>query len=303
MSTRIILAVLVAGVGLGGCGRTYRVPVTLPAPAFADRSELVLTGVTTDAACAAQLRLLFTEAFVGQQRWRERPAATAGEGALHLELAVGRWELLPDGQEVWRDRLVKDAGPMRSERERLPVRLAEVELVVTVRTAAGGMLLPPTQVAGRAYGHRGPPAGAGWSTTAEAATVTVHAATESELVNLAMLDALGPILRLLAEDRRQVWLELDGEDPAQAEALAQAAAGDVEGAVRRLLDYQRWCPRSASAAYNLGCLHEALGRIEEALRWYTQACGLDGREEYRRGHDRCRRTADILRGDTGVGWL
>ncbi len=85
----------------------------------------------------------------------------------------------------------------------------------------------------------------------------------------------GELERAVASARQARWLDPLSPEPLRVWALANAAAGDVTGALRRYVQAVELQPANSSTWYDLGAFELAVGRYRAAYRHLDRAYGLD----------------------------
>lgn len=82
-------------------------------------------------------------------------------------------------------------------------------------------------------------------------------------------------------------VRLDYSDKKQQPILNAARNGQVKEAATQLQNYVQKNPNSASAAYNLAVLTDALGSYEKAITYYDKALSLGGKDYYTKYKSQC----------------
>lgn len=88
---------------------------------------------------------------------------------------------------------------------------------------------------------------------------------------------------------RKVRLDYKSASEEQKPILDAARNGQVKSAAVQLEEYVAQHPNSASAAYNLAVLTDALGNYEQALTHYDRALSLGGKDYYTEAKSQCMR--------------
>ena len=117
-------------------------------------------------------------------------------------------------------------------------------------------------------------------------------APREQAIESAARNAIAGFLRDVTPVQVTTRVRLDDEDDGQAAFLETAANGGTAQAAQDLEAYFQRNPSSASAAYNLGVLKEALGDFRTALEWYDRALSLGGEDYYSKARAGCARRLD-----------
>jgi hypothetical protein len=104
----------------------------------------------------------------------------------------------------------------------------------------------------------------------------------AQVLNLVAREVVREFLQDVTPRSEKVRIPLDDEDGKQRPLLEQARNGQLPHAMEQLKAYSESNPGNASALYNLGVMHEASGRIHEALELYDRAIVLAPRSLYTR---------------------
>jgi tetratricopeptide (TPR) repeat protein len=195
---------------------------------------------------AALVALAAVRQALRQLPGRERPAATALAPALPLyllhALADIDWEFVAvSGPVFFVAGLLLAAGGRRAPPRRRPARalaVASLGLALVYSLAAPWLAARRVEEAYAAIGRADPQA-------AQAAA------------------------------RQARWLNPLSTEPLAVWALADAAAGDVAGALRRYRAAAELQPRNGDTWYDLGAFELAVGRYRDAYRHLDRAYGLD----------------------------
>lgn len=179
-----------------------------------------------------------------------------------LWIDVLEWNAQRDTEEVTR---TDPAG--KSHVEEVPVMRGNALLAVTLFGPSGQAFLAETEYEG-------------WASTPPDAP-------REEAIEAAARDALASLLREITPTPVVSRVRLDDEDSGQEAILETASAGATAQAARDLEAYLGQHPESASAAYNLAVLHEAMGDFRAALERYDHALSLGGKDYYSRARASC----------------
>jgi len=197
--------------------------------------------------------------------------ATIQDGSLALGpeqaglwIDVLEWNAARDEEEI-----THSSPTGKSVVERVPVMRGSVLLAVTLFDPSGRAFLAETEYEG-------------------SASVAPDRPRE-EAIESAACDALADLLREITPVQVTTRVRLDDEDEGQEAILDTASAGATAQAARDLEAYVQQNPHSASAAYNLAVLREALGDFQGALDMYDRALSLGGKDYYSRARAGCAR--------------
>lgn len=197
----------------------------------------------------------------------QRASVEGGDLALGPEQAglwidVLEWNAQRDEEEVTR---TDPAG--KTHVEHVPVMRGNALLAVTLFDSSGRAFLAETEYEG-------------WASTAPDAA-------REEAIESAASNALASLIREITPRQVVSHVRLDDEDAGQETILATASAGATAQAASDLEAYLDHNPNSASAAYNLAVLREAMGDFHAALQLYDRALALGGKDYYSRARAGC----------------
>jgi len=206
---------------------------------------------------------------VSGRRVKVRPRVYLEEESAGMRVDVLEWQAAEHSHTVVRAE--EDGARKRQTFHRLE---GTVVLGVTLFDAWGNVLLAEREYDGTASGP-----------AATSSDEDVIARSAEEAVALFLADVTP---QTVVEQVR-----LDDEDAAQRPILEIVEDGHTAIAARRMEAYAERHPESASAAYNLAVLLDALGERYEALAWYDSALELRYRDFYADARSACaRRIAD-----------
>ena len=191
---------------------------------------------------------------------RKMPPGQAG-----LRIAILEWRSHREAQSVVRR---DDDGKTFSEV--VPFRHGSVVLEISLFDDSGRAHLAEREYEGFASGE-------------------VSRLSREIVLDRAARDAVARFLDSITPHRVARTVPLDDEDPEQASLLEAARSGAIGRAASQATAYVQSHPRSASAAYNLAVLLDALGDPAEALPMYDRAITLGGKEFYGEGRAGCAR--------------
>ncbi|HEX6885917.1 MAG TPA: tetratricopeptide repeat protein [Planctomycetota bacterium] len=200
----------------------------------------------------------------GHQASIQNGSLTLGPEQAGLWIDVLEWNAARDEEEV-----THTSPTGKSVVERVPVMRGNALLAVTLFDPSGRAFLAETEYEG-------------W------ASVRPDAPRE-EAIEQAARNAIATLLREITPVQITTRVRLDDEDEGQEAILDTASAGATAQAARDLEAYVQQNPHSASAAYNLAVLREALGDFHGALEMYDRALSLGSKDYYSRARAGCAR--------------
>jgi len=206
-----------------------------------------------------------TVAVVGQRADLDGGRRRMPSGQAGLRVAILEWRSHRQAEAVTRERA--DGGTYT---EVVPFRHAGVVLEVSLFDEHGRAHLAQAEFEGHAKGE-------------------VSKLSRDIVLDRAARDAVGRFLDTVTPRWVTRHVPLDDDDPEQAPVLEAARAGRIAEAAERATHYFQSHPRSASAAYNLAVLLDALADYEQALAMYDRATRLGAKPFYAESREGCAR--------------
>jgi len=185
-------------------------------------------------------------------------------GQAGLRIDVLEWSASRDEQEV------KHTAPDgRVTVEHVPVQRGQALLAITLFDSSGHAFLSETEYEG-------------WASLDPATP-------RDEAIECAAREAVHHFLRDVTPIQITARVRLDDEDENQEPYLDAASNGALAQAAHDLEGYLQQHPNSASAAYNLAVLREAMGDFTGAMQMYDHALSLGGKDYYSSARAGCAR--------------
>lgn len=190
----------------------------------------------------------------------------------------GKFTLAPDQAGLRVDVLEWNADDEDEEIVRTDVN--GKQYIERVRVMKGHALLAITLFDSAGRAHLAETEYEGWASTPVSAP-------RDESIEAAARQAITSFLNDITPMQVVTRVRLDDEDDGQATILETAANGGTAQAAQDLEAYIQQNPNSASAAYNLAVLREAMGDFRSAMEWYDRAISLGGKDYYAKARAGC----------------